>query len=560
MEEKNIQQTYYKPYVAEKKLYKPVEKKDIIFMLLFFVVSFLGVCLGLWGDMHLGLTISYFALFGVTTAYCFKKANGFAIACGILSLAGSTVFTLFNDLYINPIMFILIVGLYTVYTLGISDTFNFKQGSFKMLFDLFLGVSIRPFDGLGDVFGGVKEYAKAQKKSLGGIVGVLVAIPFLAVIIPLLVSSDAAFEGLVSGVIKNVGIVILQLIIALVITPYFFSFAYEKRMKLNKREGKLNIKTRVVSASACTSFLSMISVVYVVYLFSQLAYFFSAFKGILPADYKYTASAFARRGFFEMFAICVINVLIVSLVSMLSKKKSTIIKLLSTFISLFSVLMIAIALQKMKLNVSIYGLSKNRVMVTVFMVMILVAIAFFILHIFVPKISYMQPIIIVCSVIFMALAFSNVDAKIAEYNINAYESGQIENLDIDALANMSDSSIPYVVELMNSKDDEVAKKAARTVVELYNYTYTDDEKNDLRSFNLAHKKAVLYVKDTPHKLLDNILEITKKADWYEYNEERDSYLQYDGKGFYKEYKFDKEQGIYVTDGAQHGINDDYLID
>lgn len=539
--------SYYNPNVLLKPVYKPVDKKDIAFMVLFFISAFLMVCLGFWGEFHLGFTIAYFVLFGVTTAYLFKKANTFAIVCGLLSLAGSVTLTLYNDFFINSIMLLLVGGLYTAYALGISDTFSFKQGSFKMLFDMVKSVSVRPFDAMSHVFGGIKSYANERKKSLSGFFGVLVALPVLAVIIPLLVKSDAAFEGLILSIGKNVGVTLIQLAIAAPIAIYVFSFAFEKRKQLNKKKiGNAN-KQRGIPASAGVSFLSVISVTYLVYLFSQLAYFFSAFKGILPEDYQYTASAFARRGFFEMFAICVINVAIVSAVSMLVKKKTIVIKLLSCFISLFSVLMIAISMQKMRLNISIYGLSKNRVMVSVFMIMLLVIIAFFMLHIFAPKISYMQPIIIICSAIFVALSFSNVDARIAEYNIKAYESGQIQDLDIQSLANLSDSSIPYVVDLMSSDNSEVSKEATRIVTELYNNTYDEDEKNDFRSYNSAHKNAVNSVKNASNPLLDNILEITKQGEEYEYDEENDEYLVYDegqnGYG-YVTYGFNAKSGLY----------------
>lgn len=537
---------YYKPSIAPKTAYNPVDKKDIAFMILFFVSAFLMVCFGVWGELHLGFTIAYFVLFGVTTAYLFKKASTFSIICGLLSLAGSVTLTLYNDFFINAIMLLLVGGLFTVYALGISDTFGFKQGSFKILFDMVKSVCVRPFDALSHVFGGIKSYANERKKSLSGIFGVLVALPVLAVIIPLLVKSDAAFEGLILSIGKNVGVTLLQLAIAVPIAIYVFSFAFEKRKQLNKKNTGNALRQRI-PASAGVSFLSVISVTYLVYLFSQLAYFFSAFKGILPQGYQYTASTFARRGFFEMFAICVINVVIVSAVSMLIKKKTIVIKLLSCFISLFSVLMIAISMQKMKLNISIYGLSKNRVMVSVFMIMLLVIIAFFVLHIFAPKISYMQPIIIICSAIFIALSFGNVDAGIAEYNIKAYESGQIQDLDIQSLANLSDSSIPYVVNLMDSDDTQVSKEATRIVSDLYNNTYDEEDKNDFRSYNLAHSKAVHCVKNASNSLLDNILEITKQSEEYMYDEENDEYLVYDegqnGYG-YVTYGFNSKSGLY----------------
>ena len=51
------------------------------------------------------------------------------------------------------------------------------------------------------MLGSVKAGEKKDKKSLSALVGVLLAIPVLCAVVPLLVKSDAAFEGLVSGVV-----------------------------------------------------------------------------------------------------------------------------------------------------------------------------------------------------------------------------------------------------------------------------------------------------------------------------------------------------------------------
>lgn len=547
--------TYFEPNFdsikKEKVLKATMTKKDFVFMPLMLFCSFLFVSFGVWFGFNLGFTITYVALFAVTTAYLFKKANAFSIICGLLSLAGCVTFSLFDDFFINMIMLLLVAGLYVIYAVGISNTFNHKQGSFRVLFDAVLSTFVYPFTAFDDIIESIKVVAKSKKKSFAGLFGFLLAIPAVAIIIPLLVKSDAAFEGLVSSTFKNIGIVLLQLIIALVITPLLFSFCFEKRKALNVNPNIKSKKIANVPSSACVSFLSVISVVYVVYLFSQLAYFFSAFKGILPEGYKYTASEFARRGFFEMFAICAINLAIISVASIVAKRKTIAFKLLSVFVSAFSVLLIVIAMQKMKLNISIYGLSKNRVMVSVFMVMMLVVIAFFVLHIFAPKISYMQPIIIVCSAIFIALSFSNVDARIAEYNINAYENGAIESLDVDAIANLSSSSIPYVVDLMNNDNEEISKRATLITAQLYNdyFGKDSDRSTDFRAFNLAKSKAVLCVDTVPPMtdLYKNVIELYGKQNCNYFDEEDvfENYYEEDNLYCCERYDFDKDKGIYV---------------
>lgn len=540
----------YQPYVIPPKEYKKLAIKDKAFMLLFFALSFIFInfC---FPAFNLGFTIFYALLFVASTVYLYRAENQpslFSMICGGLSLAGSAVFSVYDDHLINFIMLILIGGLFTIYCLGLSNAFHNKQGSFKLIKDIISGSLLYPFKNLPDMFGSIKVSVKSDKKSFNAVIGILVALPVLVVIIPLLVISDAAFEGLVGLVISNIGKYILQIIFAFVIAPYLISFMLGKKQGINKRTGKSrSAGGKSIPASGLISFLSVISATYMVYLFSQLAYFFSTFNGILPDDYEYSASAFARRGFFEMFAICVINILIISIATILAKrndnkKLSPAIKALSCFISLFSVLLIITAMSKMKLNISIFGLSKNRLLVSVFMLMLLVILAFFLIHIFVPRLNYMQPIIIICSTMFIALAFADVDGAVAKYNVNAYQQGELETVDVLYLGDLADSAIPYILELAD--DDNLSNQVNYVMRDKMIYSDSvscnDDgqyayDKPDFRKYNYSNDKA--------YKQLCDYL----NSDSFKQYEQ--SYNTFDGDEYY---------GDMTDDYAEY--NDDYNYD
>ena len=496
---------YYVPQtVPFKKEYTPLSKKENTFIFIVLAGLFIAVDFTVYHGFALGFTISYALIFAITTAFIYKKDaknKAFSIICGALSLVLSVGNTLFDNSFIKPVSVLIVMFLFALYCLGISGGIGKLAGSYKLLVDLFFKTAAAPFENLEKVFGGIKAGAKDKKGGFGAFIGILIALPVLFVIIPLLVSSDAAFEGLVHSVVDNIGIYLLEFVIAVVILPFFYSYLFSRNRNEKAKEKTAKESIGRFPISACTAFLSVISLTYIVYLFSQLAYFFSAFRGILPKDYPNTASAFARRGFYEMFALCVINVALVSLVSHFcerkNKKHPIAIKVLSLFISLFSVLLIVIAMQKMRLNISIYGLSVNRILVSAFMLMMLFVIAFFILHIFFPKLKYMQPIIIICAVIFIALTFSDVDRISAEYNINAYESGQLEKLDVEAIANMSSSATPYLINLTENEDKKIADKAKEEAAKKIFY-YSDlylnndektirlgDDSKDFRAYNRA---------------------------------------------------------------------------
>ncbi len=552
----------YQPnmYLPPKKVYEPLSKKDNSFIFIFLAGLYLFVDFALFHSMALGFTISYFVLFIISTVYLYKKGNKvdlFSVLCGALSLAGAVTFTLFANYFINAIMFVLIGGLFTLYCLGISDSYSRSRGNFKVLFDLFLGVFAQPFENLGAVFGGIRAGAKKGKKGYSAALGALLAVPVLVIIIPLLVKSDAAFEALIKNIAKNIGIYLLELAIAMLFTPFVFSFMFGKREKLNKKQhGKGNIK-RLFIPSGSVAFLSVISFTYIVYLLSQLAYFFSAFKGLLPEGYTRSASAFARRGFYEVFIICAINVIIISLISMLTKRKSgrlpLSVKLLSLFISLFSVLLIITAIQKMKLNITTYGFTRNRLLVFTFMLMMLVVIAFFIIHIFAPKVPYMQSIIIICSVMFIALSFTDIDAFTFEHNFKAYQNGTIKSMELYGVSELS-PEFTYFTKLAKSDDKELSHKAVAYMIQ--NNQYLDDskqykikngeivrKKRDFREYNRALENE----KKCFNEYYKGLSEKEKKAFDYTWKmlemgsySENEDVIYTDG----GEYKYNPKTGIY----------------
>lgn len=557
----NVQNNiYYNPpgQTTEKKNEPKIKlkKRDLIFALLFLIVGFLIVDFVFFHGFNLGFTLAFTALFAVMTVYLFErknKASAFTYICGALSLAGAVTFSLYKDLMINSIMVFLVLALFGIYVCGISGVFSHNQGSYKMLFDALRSVFVSPISDAPHITGAYGREVSKGKACKNVLIGIALAIPALLVIVPLLSSSDAAFENLVKVIFKNIGIYLLEILLALAVTPYLIFYAVSKKYndKLEKTATGKKYKG-IVQSPVTVSFLSVISITYIVYLFSQLAYFFSAFSGILPEGYSYSASVYARRGFFEMFAICVINMIIIALANILTKrvrgKIPTPVKILSSFILIFTVVILITAMAKMKLNIEIFGLSKNRLLVSVFMIMIFVIILFYLIHIFAPKISYMQPIIVICSAMFIALAFTNVDAMIVKYNVSAYNDGRLDTIDVHYVDSLSDSSVINIIELADCDDHKVAKEA-RTLIMLsirdkysdcFNLNNIDDYKSDVvykpdkdfRTYNYSTDKACRVLEKYYNSLSPAEREKLHSqyafdtGDYY-YDEEKDTYEDYD---------------------------------
>ena len=432
-----------------------------------------------------------------------------------------------------------------------------KFGSYKIMTASLKALTCGVFRAMPDVVGSVKAGEKKDKKSLSALVGVLLAIPVLCAVVPLLVKSDAAFEGLVSGVVLKFASYIGELVVTLILIPLCYSYLFSLRHKNSATEkGKLK-KCKSLPYTVCTSFLCVISATYLLYLFSQLAYFFSAFSYILPEGYKNTASEFARRGFYEMCTVCAINLAIIGIIFAFVKgKNGKLLKALCTFVSVFSALLVIVAMQKMVMNVSVYGLSKNRILVFAFMLMMLV-IVMLIVHIFAPKVPYMQTIIVFCSALLIAISYSNVDARIADYNIKAYNNHTLENLDVGNIADLSDSAVPYLISLAKSGNADAQEELYKVVGNNYHDELVLDLKTmeikssgDIRRFNYSHTLAVNAIYDYYLSLDENGARIFANhsaiADYEKYYyEDEDTYCKVsDDSCNETTYKLNKATGLY----------------
>ena len=168
----------------------------------------------------------------------------------------------------------------------------------------------------------------------------------------------------------------------------------------------------------------MISVCYLIYLFSQLAYFFSAFKGFLPENYSFTPAEYARRGFFEMSIIAAINFVIIFAALLLSPKKngkiSVVSRIFCAFIGIFTIIIISTAISKMVPYIDRFGMTRLRIGTSAFMLFLTVVFISLMLRLFVSRIRVVKTAFITAGIVLALLSNLNVNSIIADYNYTAY--------------------------------------------------------------------------------------------------------------------------------------------
>lgn len=508
------------PVVVQEK--KPVyngfemRKKDKIFSLIMALLIIPFVSLTLWGGFNIGYTVSFFSFLILFSVYLFNKTVKFKVfpyLCLLMAMCSAVMFTYSSDFAIRFYLFWLLtlsVLIWLVYLGGydVSDDYSIISALFNGLFG-------SAFGSIGNSLKSVFSVEWKNKKSMVKIlVGVVCSIPAVIVLILLLRSSDAAFDGLLSVMGErcgNVGSLIPKTIVGVILFPFFVSLGLG--LAKNKREQNRWQIRGEIDYVFVVSFLSSISVVYIVYILSQFAYFFNAFKGLLPDGI--TPASYARRGFFEMTVIAAINFVLISLASVLTKKKengknAACVKALIVFIGSFTILLIATALSKMILYIRIFGMTRLRILTSAFMVFLAVLFIAVILRVFIKKIPVVRTGIIAATVILLIVGFANVDKTVARYNLYAFEQGYTKTLDVEAIGNLGDGAVPTLYEIYTNNEYlpkyryTAKQKLDEKVQNMYDIEIIDgvkkyEIKTELGSFNVSKHKA--------QKVLEKYLEI-----------------------------------------------------
>ena len=313
--------------------------------------------------------------------------------------------------------------------------------------------------------------------------GIVLAIPVLAVVIVLLSKGDAAFENLTTRFTDTLfsGYAFVSVAVSLVLSVYIFTVMYSSKNHLTvpdpEKTKKAVASVRFLTVSVTNGFLGAVSAVYVVYLLSQLTYFFGAFGGSIPESVQMTVAEYSRRGFFEMSAVAAINLLLIFLAVMFSKrtdgKIAKSVKGFLLFLCGFTEILIMTAMSKMMLYISRYGLTRKRVFVTAAILVLFVTFVCVIIRLFKRKFPYMKIVFCIFLLVYSLLSVVNVDAVIADYNVDAYLSGRLETVDVEMLSDFGMSGLESLMKLARNENDRYSSVAKSQIGEFFTYSPDD---------------------------------------------------------------------------------------
>ncbi len=493
----------YESYIPQKpqKTLFPTEKKELLFALGCLISGLMLVNCVYVGGFQLGFAVAAILSIGFGTGYLLSrgyKANAYSLAVLALCAVIAGSFARTDDGFVKFVMLgFLLMGTNLGFCLLAGKTRR-DPGSLGSLNDAGYTFFQLGFGQMGTATASLSDALRngsaVGRKAGAVLLGLCLCLPVLAIMIPLLMRADAAFEAL----LDRAPSVSLGEIFATVLFGGFLALFQFTRGTALKHYTSASLNSKVkkgLSPLTVNTVLCAVCLLYGVYLFSQLSYFIGGFAGLLPQEY--TLAEYARRGFFEMALLCAINLGLIVLALSLSAPRgraplST--RLLCLFVGLATLFFVAAASAKMFLYIDSFGLTRLRVLTQVIMCFLGLVTVFICVWLFVPKLPYMKAVVLTALIIGALVSWTDVDTQVAKYNVDAYLSGKLETVDVSHLKQLGNGATPHILRLAQEAEDAAVAQSAQNILR----QRQDPSAFDLRSWN--------YVNHSAAKILDDLSE------------------------------------------------------
>ena len=377
---------------------------------------------------------------------------------------------------------VLIYALWLLYASG-----NAADPDFDTLwYDSLKALFVMPFSSLYAIFFAMcrnKNGKSRAKLALWVFLGVLLAVIPTVIVTGLLISADGGFGALVGKLgdrlPETVSDVFVRLFFCVSLSALTFGSLRSNVLRLYPRSlcrESIELHRERRAAAARLKGKAVLKIgrlrddLGAVFGHHQLAHVLRHAHDIaddlLPSGVDNYAE-FARRGFFELCAVSVINAVVMLCVSSFAKRnggeKPLGARIYCVVYAVASLCFTGIAISKMLLYITKFGLTRLRVYTTVFIVMLAVLFVLAVIRQLVGSFPFMKCAVVTVSLFSLLFAFGRFDGFIADYNVSAYLDGRLESVDTDALAELSCDAYPAVRRLADEAADPVVAKNAMAV-------------------------------------------------------------------------------------------------
>ncbi len=350
-----------------------------------------------------------------------------------------------------------------------------------------------PLSHLSKPFADLNDWSKSkkgkinpeQKKNVSAvIIGVICAIPVLLIVVLLLSTADVVFADVITRILKSIHLPdnigdIFALLCSIILA---FWAAYLVPFVLSGNEIKvIGKKEGTANPVMAITFTAILGSVYLLFCAVQVMVLFMK---TLELPDGYTYAKYAHEGFYQLLTVCIINILMVAIITR-QFKKSKVLNIFLMIIVACTYIMVASTAMRMLLYIRSYNFTLLRLLVLWFLAVVCFLLAFLIIGIFKRSFPVFKASMVLITVAYMVLVFSNPDYQIAKYdmaavdktNINKYEKVEsyiLEDLSTDAINAIKDDK-----ELLHGFELYTTSK----------YRYEEENYEGLRHFNFSYNRA-----------------------------------------------------------------------
>lgn len=381
-----------------------------------FIFGYLGISVAI-------LTILMIIIFMLVVGVKNKSFLGyFFIASSLILSFAYSIFT--NEIFRVLNLVVIPISLFSGFLLLTFKNIEFKLIDFGLSFlEIIIGNSLESSTKVPSVVrealkkGDIKKENEHIKSVL---IGLAVSIPLIIVLAMLLSGADEIFSYYLSNIwrylnIENIYDFILKAFIAIIVMFLVFGLYYSLNSTKVRDVQNNNVK-KDFNSTIIITVLTSVTILYLVFTKIQVSYLY--LNKALPAGFNF--AEYARTGFFQLVALVVINLLMITIMNFKTATNTKRVKnILNTLYSVITVLTINMgisAIYKMNLYIEEFGYTRLRILVQAFTVFL--CISLLILLVFIWRGKYLfKPIAIVGLTIYLVLNYINIDNYIAKQNM-----------------------------------------------------------------------------------------------------------------------------------------------
>lgn len=402
-----------------------------------------------------------------------KNKKALLISIPIIVL--SSTYFIFDNLTFYLINIVLIPILYLIMIIWAISDFQIKSIIYKIILMIF-----EPLNYIGDVIRAVlkefnpkeKDEQIGEKKEKNNIFKAVCFTGIIAlIVIGLLCSADNEFAKIFSTIFKDINIFNVseltgRIIIIIIAFFYFAGFFMNMLDKENGlKEFEKDEKAEKKESYTIRMMLTVLNVVYLVFCFTQIKVLFT------EQNIKY--SEFARKGFFQLMIVSLINIVMILKANNKNlketEKQEKYKKTMCIVMVIFTLIIIISAFARMTLYQQNYGYTRLRILVDYTLITEIILLIPTIIYILKNKIDLIKTYFVIIITMYCLVNFINIDKIIMKNNFNRYkETGYI---DLNYLMEMNNSDL--IEQLLELKDTEFkySEKA---------YSQSDTDKQEIQ--------------------------------------------------------------------------------